>query len=95
MNDRRTFDRDRVLPTGIEHRCEEMFDGDRLTQKYNDVVYHFENGGHYHWACAHLKDIDTALPGPLDNHTRRPVAGPMGADALTMKDTQVIWSRER
>ena len=54
-----------------------MFDGDRLTQKYNYVVYHFENGGHYYWARAYLEDIDTvALFGPLDNRTtRRTVAG--------------------
>jgi hypothetical protein len=110
MNDRWTADGDRVLPTEIEHRCEEMFDGDRLTQKYNYVVYHFENGGHYYWARAYLEDIDTvALFGPLDNRTtRRTVAGQMDADVLAYlqrrfqeiqalgdEGYRVIWSRDR
>jgi hypothetical protein len=106
MNALRTADGDRVLPTEIEHRCEEMFDSDRLTQKYNYVVYHFENAGHYHWARAYLEDIDTvALFGPLDNRiTRGPdgrrCAGPPSTAISRNSGSRddgyrVIWSRDR
>ena len=91
------------------HRCEEVFDGDQLTQRYNYVVYHFENGGHCYWARAYLEDIDTAaLFGPFDDRiTRRPAASPMDADVLaylqrrfqeiqTLGDEgyKVTWSRD-
>ena len=84
MNNAQIVDSDRVRPTKIEHRCEEMFDGDRLTQRYNFVVYHFEKGGHYYWARAYADEIDTvSLFGPLDSRTtRKPVAGSVDADIV-------------
>jgi hypothetical protein len=39
----RTVDWDNVKPTEIEHKCEEIFHGEALEQKYNYIVYHFDS----------------------------------------------------
>jgi hypothetical protein len=77
MADHRINDDDAVQPTEIEHRCEEMFDGNRLIQRYNYIVYHFENGGRYSWARAYFDDAGTvALYGPFHSRaTKNPIAG--------------------
>jgi hypothetical protein len=59
---------DPVLPSAIEHKCEEIFDGDQLDQKYNYLVYHFELSRCYFWAKAYLPDIESvALFGPFES----------------------------
>jgi len=77
MADHRIVGDDAVRPTEIEHRCEEMFDGMTLIQRYNYVVYHFENGGRYFWARAYLDEAGSvALYGPFDSRAARtPIAG--------------------
>jgi hypothetical protein len=68
---------DPVLPSAIEHKCEEILDGDQLNQKYNYLVYHFEVGGCYFWARAYLRNIESvALYGPFESRaTMRLVEG--------------------
>jgi hypothetical protein len=68
---------DPVLPSAIEHKCEEIFDGDQLDQKYNYLVYHFELSRCYFSARAYLRDIESvALFGPYDSRaTMTPVEG--------------------
>ena len=76
MADHRIKKDDAVQPTEIEHRCDEMFDGERLIQRYNYIVYHFENGGRYFWARAYLDDAGAvAMYGPFDSRAaKNPVA---------------------
>src|SRR5262245_40479249 len=40
--DFRSVDADDLAPSKIEHRCEELFEGETLVQKYNYIVYHFD-----------------------------------------------------
>ncbi len=85
MPNARTSSDDTVRPTEIEHRCEEMYDGKGLIQRYNYIVYHFEIGGRYFWARAYLDDAGTAaLYGPFDSRGgKNPVAaGALDDDVL-------------
>jgi hypothetical protein len=70
-------DPDTVKPTQIEHKCDEIFDGDTLQQKYNYFVYHFERDGRYFWARTYVEDIDTvSIYGPFDGReTMKPISG--------------------
>jgi hypothetical protein len=73
----RFLDEDPVQPNAVEHKCEEIFDGDRLEQRYNYLIYHFELSGSYFWARAYLDDIKSvSLHGPFESRaTMRPVEG--------------------
>jgi hypothetical protein len=63
----RVIDSDSVWPIEIEHKCEEMFDGDTLEQKYNYIVYHFNRDGRYFWARTYTDEIDSvSVHGPFD-----------------------------
>jgi hypothetical protein len=66
-----------LLPVEIEHKCDEIRDGDRLLQSYNYFVYHFECAGLYYWARSYLDDIkNVALYGPFDGRqTKKLVEG--------------------
>jgi len=67
MTDADYVDGDEVAPVEIEHRCEEIYRGGRLEQRYNHLVYHFECGGRYYWARAYLDDINAvSIFGPFD-----------------------------
>jgi|SRR5215472_11922418 len=73
----RFVDQDPVGPTAIEHRCEEVFSGDRLEQRYNYIVYHFDSDSGYFWARTYLDDATTvSLFGPFENRTTmKPIDG--------------------
>ena len=45
MSDHRFVESDAIKPTRIEHCCEEIWDGDRLEQQYNYLVYDFDCEG--------------------------------------------------
>jgi len=84
MPDVRTSPDDAVRPTEIEHRCDEMCDGNRLIQRYNYIVYHFENGGRYFWARAYLDDAGkVALYGPFGSRdAKQSLPGALDEDVL-------------
>ena len=103
-------DPDRAKPTEIEHKCDEMFDGDTLLQKYNYFVYHFERDGRYFWARTYVEDIGTvSIHGPFDGRgTMKPISDPRDEailsylqrrfekiDALGSGGYVTIWRRRR
>lgn len=103
-------DPDTVKPTGIEHKCDQMFDGDTLLQEYNYFVYHFERDGRYFWARSYVEDIGTvAIYGPFDGReTKEPTSGPLDdailsylkrrflkIDTLGSGGYVTIWRRRR
>jgi hypothetical protein len=73
------IDSDDVRPTEIEHRCEEMFDGDTLVEEYNYFVYHFDRNGRYFWARTYTHEIGTvSVFGPFDGRgTTKRLSGPL------------------
>jgi hypothetical protein len=70
-------DTDQVKPVEIEHCCEEIFDGNRLVEKYNYFRYHFEQHGRYFWARTYKDEIaKVSIYGPFDRRDgMKPVAG--------------------
>lgn len=68
MVDARVDETDEAPPSEIEHKCEEIFEGTRLLQRYNYLVYHFERDGRYFWARSYLDDIQrVSVHGPFDS----------------------------
>jgi hypothetical protein len=57
MAEHQFVDSDNVRPTEIEHRCDEIFDGEALEQKYNYIVYHFDCNGTYFWARTYTDEL--------------------------------------
>ena len=84
MGEFRVIDADFVRPNEIEHKCEEMFDGEVLLQKYNYIVYHFDCDGRYFWARTYADEIHTvSLFGPFDRRdTMKPLSGPLDEAVL-------------
>jgi len=72
-------DADEVNPAEIEHRCEEIFEGDQLSERYNYRVYHFVAGSRYFWARTYVEEISTiAVYGPFDGRaSMNRLAGPI------------------
>jgi hypothetical protein len=63
----KVVDTDEVEPVEIEHRCEELFDGATLREKYNYIACHFEREARYFWARSYTNEIDTvSVSGPFD-----------------------------
>lgn len=60
-------DTDPIVPARIEHRVEEMWDGDQLVQHYNYLDYHFEARGAYCRARVYFEmPREATLFGPFD-----------------------------
>ena len=87
MAEYRIVDCDNVVPTEIEHKCEEHFDGDERVQKYNYIIYHFACGGSdaYFWARAYIDEIDTiSVYGPFESrHAANRISGPLNEAMLS------------
>jgi hypothetical protein len=65
-------DGDSVKPVEIEHRCDEIFEGRVLLQRYNYIIYHFDCGGSYFWARTYTDEIDTvSVYGPFENRDKK------------------------
>ena len=81
----RIIDHDPIQPTAIEHKCEDIYDGDMLEQKYSYLVYHFESDGAYFWARTYLDDVSiVSLHGPFESRTElRPTDAPLSGHVLT------------
>jgi hypothetical protein len=84
MAEFRCIDSDDVTPSEIEHRCEEIFDGEALEQRYDYIVYHFECDDRYFWARAYTHEIDAvSVHGPFDRRDQmKKLAGPPDAAVL-------------
>lgn len=82
--DPKIVDSDQAKPVEIEHRCEELFAGGQLIEKYNFFVYHFEQKGRYFWAKAYKDEISTvSIFGPFERRgSREPLSGPIDDDIL-------------
>jgi len=80
----RFIDEDSIRPTAIEHKCEEIFVGDELEQKYNFLVYHFDRNGVYFCARTYLHDIKTvSLHGPFESKvSMKPTGGSVDGAVL-------------
>lgn len=58
---------DAILPTKIVHNCEQIWDGSRLEQSYNFLVYEFETEQHRYRARSYLDEIHrVAVFGPFE-----------------------------
>ena len=79
----RFVDEDPIGPTAIEHKCEEILYGEKLQERYNYIVYHFECDGAYCWARTYLDDVKTvSLFGPFENRTTMNPTGAPFSDAV-------------
>jgi hypothetical protein len=86
----RLVDQDPVQPTAIEHKCDEVFVGNELEQRYNYIVYHFDGDGAYFWARTYLDDIKTvSLYGPFEN---RATMKPIG---VSVNDAVLVYLQRR
>jgi hypothetical protein len=85
MTEHRFVDRDEVVPTEIEHKCEGLFAGDECEQIYNYIIYHFDCNGAYFWARTYIDEIDTvSVHGPFEGrHTGNRVLGSLNEGMLS------------
>jgi hypothetical protein len=85
MTGYRAVDCDNVKPTEIEHKCEEIFDGEALEQKYNYIVYHFNCNGTYFWARTYIDEIGTvSVHGPFESRdTMKLISGSLDEAMLS------------
>lgn len=68
----RYVDEDEIAPSLVEHRCEELFEGDQLVQIYNYVYYEFHTQDHFYWARSYLDEIEeVSIFGPFGDATRQ------------------------
>jgi hypothetical protein len=101
---------DNIRPIEIEHRCDEIFEGAALQQRYNYIVYHFDCNGSYFWARAYTDDIGTvSVFGPFESRDKRNLtSGPLDEAMLSYfkrrfrkiqklgkEGYTAVWSRER
>ncbi|HUE80040.1 MAG TPA: hypothetical protein VMN38_10470 [Sphingomicrobium sp.] len=62
---------DAIQPVKISHHVDEIAEGDRLVERYNYVVYEFENEAGYLWARTYLEEVEkVAIYGPFTDRTR-------------------------
>lgn len=84
MDDGPVRTEDPIRPTVIRHQVEEIFHGAKLQERYNYIVYEFEQDGAFRWARTYLDEIrKVAIYGPFggrDDH--REVEAPDFRDAV-------------
>jgi hypothetical protein len=62
---------DTIQPVKISHHVEEFREGDKLVERYNYVVYEFQNKDAYVWARTYLDEVDkVAIYGPFTDRSR-------------------------
>jgi hypothetical protein len=69
---------DPILPVRITHKSEQIWNGDRLEQDYNYIMYEFETEQHRYHARTYLNNVRTvAVYGPFEKGDARlaPVEG--------------------
>jgi hypothetical protein len=58
---------DPITPANIEHSIDEVWNGEKLEQRYNFLDYHFEIGGAYLRARAYVDEMhEVTLAGPFE-----------------------------
>ena len=73
MADSRMEDEDPILPMRITHNSEQIWNGNKLEQNYNYLVYEFETEQHRYRARAYLDEIHAvALYGPFEKDAANP-----------------------
>jgi hypothetical protein len=79
------IDTDDIKPVEIEHKCEELFDGGAMQEKYNYLVYHFDCDGAYFWARTYTDQIGTvSVFGPFEGRgSIKHLPGPMNEAMLS------------
>jgi hypothetical protein len=83
MSDHEWRDADDIVPTAIEHHCEELIVGGRLEQRYNYLLYQFEYGNTRFLARAYLDELGTvSVHGPTDMNTKEPIQGDVDPKVL-------------
>lgn len=71
MNFREVQNDDPISPTSIEHNVDEIWEGDELAQRYNFLVYNFEDGNASIWAKSYADEFHTiTMYGPHDREDR-------------------------
>lgn len=103
-------DSDNIRPIEIEHRCDELFEGEVLLQRYNYIVYHFDCDGSYFWARTYTDEIGTvSVYGSFESRDKRNlISGPLDEAMLSYLKRrfrkiqtlgnagyEVVWPRER
>ena len=62
---------DAIQPVKISHHVDEFTEADRLFERYNYIVYEFENKDGYLWARTYLDEVDgVAIHGPFADRRR-------------------------
>lgn len=62
---------DAIQPFKIKHHVDEITEGGRLVERYNYVVYEFENKDGYVWARTYMDEVvKVAIYGPFANRSR-------------------------
>lgn len=75
---------DPIQPTKISHKVDEFRDGAELLERYNYIVYEFEDKDGYVWARTYLDEPDkVAVYGPFTDRGRTTeVAAPQFREAV-------------
>ncbi len=82
---------DTIQPVKISHLVDEIRDGDRLVERYNYIVYEFEDKGGYVWARAYLTEANTvSFYGPFADRSRT-----VAVDAPQLKDRVISYFKRR
>jgi hypothetical protein len=93
------LDGDNIGPIEIEHRCDEIFEGEALQERYNYIVYHFDCNGSYFWARTYTDNIGTvSVSGPYDREKKNLISGPLDEAMLSYfkrRFNTVVWRNER
>lgn len=67
-------DADTIVPSAIKHNVDKIYEGGRLSRRYNFVTNHFESASSEMTARAYLDDIETvALFGPFKSKSLTPM----------------------
>ena len=62
---------DPIQPVKISHHVDEISDGDKLVERYNYIVYEFENQAGYVWARTYMDEVESvAIYGPFVGRSR-------------------------
>lgn len=77
---------DKIQPIKISHHVDEITEGDRLLERYNYVVYEFENDDGFLWARAYLDEIHkVSIYGPFTDRSKKTKANAPDLEAAVVE----------
>jgi hypothetical protein len=77
---------DNIQPIKISHHVDEITEGDRLLERYNYVVYEFENDDGFLWARAYLDEINkVSFYGPFTDRSQKTKANAPDFEAAVVE----------